>query len=91
MLSDDEASFRMLAVDLTAQGRGTGDALTTACTDLARTRNHSAAFIYSGTWMVAAHRLDGRHGFGRVPDRDRVVHVAPEVDVGFLAFRLALG
>jgi len=90
LLGDDEASFRMLAVDLAAQGRGVGDALSNACIQRARVAGRAAVFIYSGAWMAAAHRLYGRLGFERVPDRDRVVHVAPAVDVELLAFRLAL-
>lgn len=90
LLADDEASFRMLAVDIAAQGRGVGDALATACIDRARRAGRAALFIYSGTWMTAAHRLYGRLGFVRVPDRDRLVPVAPDVHVGLLGFRRAL-
>jgi ribosomal protein S18 acetylase RimI-like enzyme len=69
-LGDDEASFRMLAVAGGAQGRGVGSALVTACLDEARANGRSTVFIHSGAWMTTAHRLYGRLGFVRVPERD---------------------
>ena len=69
-LEDDEASFRMLAVSPAAQGRGVGEALVRACLDRAREAGRSAVFIYSGSWMTSAHRLYGRLGFVRTPERD---------------------
>ena len=87
LLEDDEASFRMLAVDVAAQGRGIGDALSTACLDRAKQNGRGAVFIYSGDWMTGAHRIYGRLGFVRVPSRDRPL---PNVDGVLLAFRLAL-
>jgi ribosomal protein S18 acetylase RimI-like enzyme len=85
-LGDGEASFRMLAVDVTAQGQGVGEALVTACIDRASAGGR-ALFIHSGTWMTAAHRLYGRLGFARVPERDWEI-----VDGGFtlLAFHRPL-
>jgi ribosomal protein S18 acetylase RimI-like enzyme len=69
-LLDGESSFRMLAVDAAARGRAVGEALTVRCLDAARALRSEAVFIHSGTWMPAAHRLYGRLGFERVPDRD---------------------
>jgi GNAT superfamily N-acetyltransferase len=69
-LRDGEASFRMLAVSPSAQGRGVGGALVLACLDRARAAGRASVFIHSGTWMTAAHRLYGRLGFVPVPQRD---------------------
>jgi ribosomal protein S18 acetylase RimI-like enzyme len=87
-LHDDEASFRMLAVDTAAQGHRVGDALVTACLDRARAAQRAAVFIHSGVWMTAAHRLYGRLGFAREPSRDWQL---PEVGVQLLGFRLVIG
>ncbi len=65
-----ESSFRMLAVDESAQGRGVGEALAGRCLDEAVRAGSSAVFILSATWMHAAHRLYERLGFEFVPDRD---------------------
>ncbi len=67
-----ESSFRMLGVDTAVQGRGIGEALTRECLTLAARSGSSAVFIYSGSWMHAAHRLYRRLGFEFVPDRDWV-------------------
>ena len=69
-LADNEASFRMLGVATTAQGRGVGAALVTACLDAARHDGRGGVFIHSGDWMHAAHRMYGRLGFRHVPERD---------------------
>ncbi len=69
-LADGESSFRMLAVDTSAQGRGVGDALVRECLRLATAAGSDAVFIHSGTWMHAAHRLYLRLGFEFVPERD---------------------
>lgn len=69
-LDDGEASFRMLAVDVDAQGRGIGEALVIACVERAEADGKAAVFFYSGDWMATAHRLYGRLGFTRVPERD---------------------
>jgi ribosomal protein S18 acetylase RimI-like enzyme len=68
-----ESSFRMLAVDGAAQGRGIGEALVRRCLDDAAAIGSSAVFIHSGTWMHAAHRLYRRLGFEFVPERDWVI------------------
>lgn len=67
-----DCAFRMLAVDPDAQGRGVGEALVVACLDLARSRGRRRVAIYSMAFMVGAHRLYGRLGFVRRPDRDVV-------------------
>ena len=87
-LLDGESSFRMLAVGASGRGRGIGEALTARCIDAARALGSNAVFIHSGTWMPAAHRLYGRLGFERVPERDWHFHDPPFT---LLGFRLALG
>ena len=65
-----ESSFRMLAVDTAAQGRGVGEALVRRCLDEATRVGSTAVFIYTGTWMHPAHRLYRRLDFEFVPERD---------------------
>lgn len=65
-----ESSFRMLAVDTAAQGRGLGEALVRRCLDDASRIGSSGVFIHSGSWMRAAHRLYARLGFEFLPERD---------------------
>jgi ribosomal protein S18 acetylase RimI-like enzyme len=77
----------MLAVGAAAQGRGVGEALVTACLDTARDAGSTATFIHSGSWMAAAHRLYGRLGFERVPERDWLIE---DVGVSLLGFIRAL-
>lgn len=86
-LSDDEASFRMLAVSTAAQGRGVGEALVGRCLEMARLAGRSAVFIHSGDWMTTAHRLYRRLGFVSVPERDWVV---PGLGITLLGFRCEL-
>ena len=69
-LRPGESTFRMLAVDPTAQGHGVGEALVRACLGRATAAGRSAVFIYTGSWMLAAQRLYRRLGFVAVPDRD---------------------
>ena len=82
-LGDDEASFRMLGVAATAQGRGVGAALVTACLDAAHEDGRGGVFIHSGDWMHAAHRMYGRLGFRHVPERDWDGREAGIVLLGF--------
>ena len=86
-LGEDEASFRMLAVAESAQRRGIGEALVKRCVDEAHACGKRAMFIYSGDWMVTAHRLYNRLGFLRVAERDWVF---PELSITLLAFRCGL-
>jgi ribosomal protein S18 acetylase RimI-like enzyme len=72
-----ESSFRMLAVDVTAQGRGVGEALVRRCLADAAEAGSTAVFIHSGTWMHAAHRLYRRLGFEFVPERDWMIDEPP--------------
>jgi GNAT superfamily N-acetyltransferase len=83
---EDEAEFRMLAVDPAAQGRGVGRALLGAVVARARQEGYAAVVLCSATWMTTAHRLYARAGFHRIPERDWTP--APGVDL--LALRLSL-
>lgn len=80
-----DCSFRMLAVDVDAQGRGAGRALVQACIDRARERAGRRLAIYSMEWMPVAHALYASMGFTRRPDRD----VMFPAGIGF-AFQLDL-
>ncbi|HEY9566189.1 MAG TPA: GNAT family N-acetyltransferase [Nocardioides sp.] len=80
-----EGEFRMLAVSPTAQGQGMGEALARHCIELSRAAGDSAMVISSLTGMAAAHRLYGRLGFERLPERDW----SPAPGVELIAFRLA--
>jgi ribosomal protein S18 acetylase RimI-like enzyme len=68
--SDDEASFRMLAVDAAVRGRGVGDLLVRTCLDRARAGGKRRVVISTDPRMTAAHRLYQRLGFRRLPERD---------------------
>lgn len=81
-----EAEVRTLAVAPEAQGRGVGRLLNEACVERARAEGCRAVVLSSGSWMHAAHRLYGRMGFARTPERDW----RPRPDVDLLAFRLDL-
>jgi ribosomal protein S18 acetylase RimI-like enzyme len=86
-----ESSFRMLAVDVTAQGQGVGEALVRRCLADAAELGSSAVFIHSGTWMQAAHRLYRRLGFEFVPERDWVIDEPPiHLPIHLLGVRFAL-
>ena len=87
MLEDGEASIRMLAVDPVGPGPGSGRTLLNACIGRARALGRGGIFLHSTPWMAAAHRLYGRAGFVRVPQRDWL----PVPEVPLLAFRLDLG
>lgn len=68
--SDDEASFRMLAVDAAVRGHGVGDLLVRTCLDRARAAGKRRVVISTDPRMTAAHRLYERLGFRRLPERD---------------------
>lgn len=86
LLEPGESGIRMLAVDPARQNRGVGAALLDRCIDEASAMGREALFLHSTPWMEAAHRLYGRAGFERVPERD----YDPVPEVPLLAFRLAL-
>lgn len=68
-----ELDFRLLAVDPPARGRGVGEALTLLAIELARLRGLDRVVMNSGEQMTGAHRLYGRLGFARLPERERVI------------------
>ena len=80
------AAFRMLAVDRAVQGRGAGRALVEACIARAKADGKHALVLHTTAWMKTAHRLYGRLGFERDPDRDWPI--MPEVTL--LGYRLDL-
>jgi ribosomal protein S18 acetylase RimI-like enzyme len=65
-----EGEFRMLAVRPEARRRGAAEALVRACLDRARELGLERIVISSQQKMAAAHRLYGRLGFVRAPERD---------------------
>jgi len=81
-----EAEFRMLAVSPGARGRGIGHTLVRWCTDRAREQGCTAMVLSSLDRMDTAHRLYGRMGFERLPERDW----RPDPDIALVAFRLEL-
>lgn len=80
------AGIRMLAVDPDLQGGGVGTVLTRACIDQARSDGKSRLLLHSATFMTAAHRLYGRHGFVR----DESLDWEPVPNFLLLGFRLDL-
>jgi len=68
--SDDEAAFRMLVVDAAARGRGIGELLVQGCLERARSAGKRRMVLSTDPRMTAAHRLYGRLGFTRLPERD---------------------
>ena len=77
--SDDEAAFRMLAVDPALRGRGVGELLVRACLDRARAAGKRRMVLSTDPRMTAAHRLYERLGFRRLAERDW--SPAPGVDL----------
>lgn len=67
---EGEAEFRMLAVGPEARGRGVGELLVLACLDRARSLGLRRVVISTAPDMHGAHRLYGRLGFVRMPERD---------------------
>ncbi|MFF3321752.1 GNAT family N-acetyltransferase [Streptomyces sp. NPDC002889] len=66
-----EAEFRMLAVSGRARGRGAGEALVRTCVERARVTPGCVRLVLSTQGsMHAAHRIYGRLGFVRTPERD---------------------
>lgn len=83
---DDEAEFRVLAVDPAAQGSGVGRLLVEAVLLRAREEGMAAVVLSSASWMTAAHALYRSVGFRRTPERDW----SPRDDLGLVTFRLEL-
>ncbi len=68
--SPDEAAFRMLVVDPAVHGGGIGRRLVEECVDRARTAGKRRMVLSTDPRMTTAHRLYGRLGFSRLPERD---------------------
>ncbi|WNV90017.1 GNAT family N-acetyltransferase [Umezawaea sp. Da 62-37] len=83
-----ELEFRMLAVDSAARGRGVGEALVHAVIARARELGAERVVMSSSEAMASAHRLYGRLGFQRIPERDW--RPVPEVKLMAFAFSLDL-
>ena len=84
--SDDEASFRMLAVSPDVRGRGVGELLVRTCVDRARAVGKRRMVISTDPRMRTAHRLYERLGFRRMPERDW----SPVPGVDLLVYALEL-
>jgi ribosomal protein S18 acetylase RimI-like enzyme len=84
--SDEEAAFRMLAVDPAVRGRGVGELLVRSCLDRARAAGKRRMVLSTDPRMTAAHRLYERLGFRRLPERDW--SPAPGVDLLVYALEL---
>lgn len=68
--ADDEAEFRMLAVDPSVQGRGVGRALLDEVVNRARAEGFRRVVLSTAPWSTTAHRLYADYGFVHVPERD---------------------
>jgi GNAT superfamily N-acetyltransferase len=68
--SSDEGEFRMLAVHPDARGLGAGQALAAHCEHRARDHGATRMVLSSLVEMATAHRVYGRLGYSRLPDRD---------------------
>jgi GNAT superfamily N-acetyltransferase len=68
---DGDCGFRMLAVDPTVRGRGTGPRLVAECLERARAAGCRRMVIGSTEWMTTAHRIYERVGFHRAPELDQ--------------------
>jgi ribosomal protein S18 acetylase RimI-like enzyme len=66
----DEGEFRMLAVSPDSRGRGVGEALVRHVVDLAAGAGLTGVVLLTGPRMAQAHRLYGKLGFARLPERD---------------------
>lgn len=94
---DDEAEFRMLAVDPAGRGKGLGELLVQACIDRGARPPWSAraVVLWTQPTMHAAQRLYEKMGFVRVPERDAVMPPGSEGSAGPItrerwAYRLEL-
>jgi ribosomal protein S18 acetylase RimI-like enzyme len=84
--TDDEGEFRMLAVAPSARRRGVGEALTRLVLDRFRDLGFHGIVLSSLAEMTTAHRVYGRLGFERLPERDW----SPVPGVELIAYRLEL-
>ncbi|MFI2615755.1 GNAT family N-acetyltransferase [Streptomyces sp. NPDC018584] len=83
---ESEAEIRMLAVSSEARGRGAGETLVRECVRRAKEAGRTGLVLSTQTSMHAAHRLYGRLGFVRTPERDwRPIETVP-----LLAYALTL-
>ena len=82
LATDDEGEFRMLAVHPDRQGRGAGQALAGQCERRAREHGATGMVLSSLAEMASAHRVYGRLGYARAPERDW----SPVDDVHLIAF-----
>jgi predicted N-acetyltransferase YhbS len=80
----DEGEFRTLAVAPAARCRGVGELLVRACITRSRQAGDRALILSTLPVQVIAHRLYGRLGFERFPERDW----SPVQDVELLAYQL---
>ena len=89
---DDQAEFRMLAVDPTIRRRGVARALVDACLARARADGAREMVLNSLPQMVNAHRLYAAYGFTRAPELDRIVRdeASDGAAVTLWGFRLPL-
>ncbi|MEV6414546.1 GNAT family N-acetyltransferase [Kribbella sp. NPDC051718] len=81
-----EGEFRMLGVAAAARGRGIGTALSVHCIQRSRELGYSRVVLSSASYMATAHRMYGRLGFTRLPERDW----SPRPGVDLYAFSLDL-
>jgi len=82
LAGDGEGEFRMLAVHPRGRGRGAGQALADLCERRARADGATRMVLSSLPTMASAHRIYGRLGYTRAPERDW----SPDVDVHLVAF-----
>jgi GNAT superfamily N-acetyltransferase len=86
LAGDGEGEFRMLGVHPSARGRGVGHALVQRCIARSRELGDHRMVICSDREMRTAHRLYGRLGFVRAPERDW----SPVPGVDLIAFTVDL-
>ena len=84
--TDGEAEFRMLAVDVAAQGRGVGRRLVLECLERARAERATRLVLCTLAVMSAARALYTSLGFTRSPGRDW----EPVPGIELLGYELAL-
>jgi ribosomal protein S18 acetylase RimI-like enzyme len=83
---DGEGEFRMLGVAAKARGRGVGTALSVHCIQRSLELGYTRVVLSSASYMATAHRIYGRLGFTRLPERDW----SPRPGVDLYAFSLDL-